>query len=176
MPSGSDGADAPVLACIALGANLGDRAATLRAAIDRIARLDGIELVARSAFYDTAPVGPPGQPRYLNAAIVVRTARTARDLLALLLSVERDLGRERDGTRWSARTIDLDVILHGRTVIREGGPHGVEVPHPRFRERAFVLVPLAEIAPDALDPVTGERVECLLRACPGRADVVRTDA
>jgi 2-amino-4-hydroxy-6-hydroxymethyldihydropteridine diphosphokinase len=174
VPSGADARE-PVVACLALGANLGDRAATLRAALAAIAASEGLDLLAVSAFYDTAPVGPPGQPRYLNAAATVATALGPRELLARLLGIERALGRERDGTRWSARTIDLDLILHGDSVLREGGEEGLEVPHPRFRERAFVLVPLAEIAPDARDPVTGERVESLLRACPGRAEVVRAE-
>lgn len=173
MPCGGD-APRPVVACLALGANLGDRSATLRAAIDRIAACEGLELLAVSAFHDTAPVGPPGQPRYLNAAVTVATTLGPREVLERLLAIERALGRERDGTRWTARVIDLDLILHGETVLREGGESGLEVPHPRFRERAFVLVPLAEIAPDARDPVTGERVESLLRACPGRAEVIRT--
>lgn len=187
---------APVVACLALGANLGDRAAMLRAAIDRIAACEGFELLAVSSFYDTAPVGPPDQPRYLNAAATVATRLGPREVLGRLLAIERALGRERNGTRWSARTIDLDLVLHGDAVLREGGDEAVgtglgrgletgletglavalEVPHPRFRERAFVLVPLAEIAPDARDPVTGERVESLLRACPGRAEVVRAEA
>ncbi len=187
---------APVVACLALGANLGDRAAMLRAAIDRIAACEGFELLAVSSFYDTAPVGPPDQPRYLNAAATVATRLGPREVLERLLAIERALGRERNGTRWSARTIDLDLVLHGDAVLREGGDEVVgmglevvpgealgvaldvalEVPHPRFRERAFVLVPLAEIAPDARDPVTGERVESLLRACPGRAEVVRAEA
>ena len=191
---------APVVACLALGANLGDRAAMLRAAIDRIAACEGFELLAVSSFYDTAPVGPPDQLRYLNAAATVATRLGPREVLERLLAIERALGRERNGTRWSARTIDLDLVLHGDAVLREGGDEVVgmglevvpgealglaldvaldvalEVPHPRFRERAFVLVPLAEIAPDARDPVTGERVESLLRACPGRAEVVRAEA
>jgi 2-amino-4-hydroxy-6-hydroxymethyldihydropteridine diphosphokinase len=84
--------------------------------------------------------------------------------------IERDLGRERGATRWTARTIDLDLVIFGEYKVLEAD---LELPHPRFRERAFVLLPLAEIAPLARDPVTGERVESLLRACPGRSDAVR---
>jgi 2-amino-4-hydroxy-6-hydroxymethyldihydropteridine diphosphokinase len=184
----------PETAYIALGANLGDRLGTMRDALDRVARIEGVTVTAVSSAYDTAPVGPPDQPRYLNAAAALSTRIAPRELLRALLRIERDLGRDRTGSRWTARTIDLDLILFGECI--EGGSHperpaegGVpcpsvdssgilpepplELPHPRFRERAFVLVPLAEIAPHARDPVTGEQVESLLRACPGRADAIK---
>jgi 2-amino-4-hydroxy-6-hydroxymethyldihydropteridine diphosphokinase len=158
------------LALVAIGANLGDRLATMRAAVERIARIGGVRVLAQSSVYDTPPVGPPDQPRYLNAGIALATTREPRALLAELLAVEATLGRERDGTRWTARTIDLDLILFGECVVAEGD---LQLPHPRFRERAFVLLPLSEIASEARDPVTGERLESLLRACPGRSDAVR---
>lgn len=154
---------------VALGANLGDRAAALRDAVGRLRAHGDIAVTAVSSAYDTAPVGPPDQPRYLNAVVEVRTTLGPEALLEALLSIERSLGRVRTESRWTARTIDLDIVLYGEC-IRETG--GLAVPHPRFRERAFVLVPLAEIAADARDPVTGERVESLLRACPGRSDAV----
>ena len=162
-------------AYIAIGANLGDRAATMREAVRRLHACVGVRVTACSSAYDTAPVGPPDQPRYLNAVAAVRTTLTARTLLATLLEIERTLGRERSTTRWTARTIDLDLILFGECVEAEGDSSAgsLSVPHPRFRERAFVLVPLAEIAPAARDPVTGERIESLLRACPGRSDAVK---
>ncbi|MEY3025378.1 MAG: 2-amino-4-hydroxy-6-hydroxymethyldihydropteridine diphosphokinase [Phycisphaerales bacterium] len=172
----------PERAIIALGANLGDREASLRAAASRVARIRMTRILAASSMYDTAPVGPPDQPRYLNAALLVETALDPVSLVGELLAAERALGRERDGSRWLARVIDLDLILHGDAVIAgsrsasgasdcAGGGHDVEVPHPRFRERAFVLVPIVEIAPAMRDPVTGERVDSLLRSCPGRDDV-----
>ena len=169
-----DGAAATV-AYIAIGANLGDRAATMREAIRRLGATEGVRVVACSSAYDTAPVGPPDQPRYLNAAAAVETTLGARALLGVLLDIERTLGRERSSTRWTARTIDLDLILFGECVESGGDSSAgsLSVPHPRFRERAFVLVPLAEIAPAARDPVTGERIESLLRACPGRSDAVK---
>ena len=160
---------APDRVFIALGANLGDRADMLRSAVARLRAHPGITLVAASGAYDTAPVGPPDQPRYLNAVVEVRTNLAPEALLDALLEIERALGRERTGSRWTARTIDLDIVLFGECVCETGD---LSVPHPRFRERAFVLVPLAEIAADARDPVTGERVESLLRACPGRSDAV----
>ena len=168
--------DGGTIAYVAIGANLGNRAGTMREALAMLHATDGVRVVACSSAYDTAPVGPPDQPRYLNAVAAVHTTRSPRELLTALLDIEKALGRERSSSRWTARTIDLDLILFGECV--EGGgdsPSGaLSVPHPRFRERAFVLVPLAEIAPQARDPVTGERVESLLRACPGRSDAVRT--
>jgi len=155
---------------IALGANLGDRLATMREAVARIEVLPGTVLLAASNAYDTAPVGPPDQPRYLNAAVLVETTLAPRTLLEGLLAIEASLGRARSTTRWIARPIDLDIVLFGNAIVSDGD---LQIPHPRFRERAFVLLPLAEIAANARDPVTGETVESLLRACPGRADAVR---
>ncbi len=155
---------------IALGANLGDRLGTLREALRLLDAHPAIAVVAASSAWDTAPVGPPDQPRYLNAAAELRTTLGPAALLAVLLEVERALGRERTSTRWTARSIDLDIVLFGEYTVESPD---LAVPHPRFRERAFVLLPLAEIAPTARDPVTGERVESLLRACPGRSDAVR---
>lgn len=172
--------DGGAIAYVAIGANLGDRAGTMREALAMLHATDGVRVIACSSAYDTAPVGPPDQPRYLNAVAAVHTTRSPRALLAALLEIEKALGRQRSSSRWTARTIDLDLILFGECV--EGGGDScptesttgtLSVPHPRFRERAFVLVPLAEIAPQARDPVTGERVESLLRACPGRSDAVR---
>jgi 2-amino-4-hydroxy-6-hydroxymethyldihydropteridine diphosphokinase len=161
--------DGETLALVAIGANLGDRLATMRAAVACVARIDGVRVVAQSGVYDTAPVGPPDQPRYLNAALALAASIGPRELLRGLLAVEAELGRERGTSRWTARTIDLDLILFGECTESECD---IELPHPRFRERAFVLLPLAEIAGWARDPVTGERVESLLRACPGRSDAV----
>lgn len=174
MSNAPDAPGAAVTAYIALGANLGDRLGTMRDALRLLRTTEAVEVVACSSAYDTAPVGPPDQPRYLNAVVAVRTTLAPRTLLDRLLGIERELGRERTSSRWTARTIDLDLILYGECVVAEGdlSADALSVPHPRFRERAFVLVPLAEIAPDARDPVTGERVESLLRACPGRSDAV----
>lgn len=157
-------------AIVALGANLGDRLGMLRAARGAILRHPEMRLVASSSVFETDPVGPPDQPRYLNAALSIETALSPRALLEALLSIESSLGRTRGSERWTARTIDLDLVLFGECVVADGD---LAVPHPRFRERAFVLLPAAEIAPHARDPVTGERLESLLRACPGRSDAVR---
>jgi 2-amino-4-hydroxy-6-hydroxymethyldihydropteridine diphosphokinase len=169
--STSDSAAASgTIAYIALGANLGDRLATLQHAAILLAESPAIELLAASSAWDTAPVGPPDQPRYLNAAVAVRTTLGPRAVLETLLEIERRFGRVRSGSQWTARTLDLDIIIFGNAILAEPD---LALPHPRFRERAFVLLPLAEIAPEARDPVTGESVESLLRACPGRSDAVK---
>jgi len=145
---------------IALGSNLGARDRYLREAA---ARLGGVVAGLRlSSFHETAPVGVGEQPAYLNAAAVGNTALSARALLAELLAIERALGRARP--YWGApRTIDLDLVLYGGEVIEEPG---LVVPHPRFRERRFVLAPLAEVAREWVDPVTGRTVGALLDALP----------
>ena len=147
---------------IALGSNLGDREDYLRSALDALTpSLDRLRI---STFHDTAPVGVGPQPTFLNAAAVGETSISARALLDTLLAVERDLGRERPFPG-APRTLDLDLILYGDAIIDEAP--SLIVPHPRFRERRFVLEPLAEIAPDWRDPVTGKTVEELLRLLSG---------
>ena len=143
---------------IALGSNLGDRERYLREAITALQ--PSIDRLRVSTFHDTAPVGVGPQPTFLNATAVGETSLSARALLETLLAVERDLGRERPFPG-APRTADLDLILYGDEIIDEGP--SLIVPHPRFRERRFVLEPLAEIAPDWRDPVTGQTVEELLR-------------
>ena len=143
---------------IALGSNLGDRDGYLRSAI--AALHPSIENLRVSTFHDTAPVGVGPQPTFLNATAVGETSLSARAVLGTLLAVERDLGRERPFPG-APRTLDLDLILYGDAIIDEAP--SLIVPHPRFRERRFVLEPLSEIAPDWRDPVTGRTVEELLR-------------
>ena len=143
---------------IALGSNLGDRETYLRSALDALR--SSIDRLRVSTFHDTAPVGVGPQPTFLNAAAVGETSISARSLLDTLLAVERDLGRERPFPG-APRTLDLDLILYGDAIIDEAP--SLIVPHPRFRERRFVLEPLAEIAPDWRDPITGQTVEELLR-------------
>jgi 2-amino-4-hydroxy-6-hydroxymethyldihydropteridine diphosphokinase len=132
---------------IGLGANLGDRLGSLRAACAGIAKLGTIR--ARSRIFETEPVGPP-QPLFLNAAVALETSLSANDLMHALLDVEREMGRvraEKDGPR----TIDLDLLwIEGVTLASEL----VTVPHPRLKERAFALAPLLEVAPAARDPAT----------------------
>lgn len=152
-PAHAGSATDPVRVAIALGSNLGDRDATLTAAAARLtAFLDRFTISSR---HDTAPVGVSGaQPRYLNAAGVGFTRLDPRALLARLQDIERAFGRERSVPN-ASRTLDLDLILYGDLVLSEPG---LTIPHPRFRDRAFVLAPLAEVAPDMVDPVTGRMV------------------
>jgi 2-amino-4-hydroxy-6-hydroxymethyldihydropteridine diphosphokinase len=146
-----------IRAAISLGSNLGDRRAHLEYAVDAL-RLDITEMLV-SSFVETQPVGVgPEHGAFLNAAVVGQTQLPARMLLERLLEIEEERGRARP--YWMApRTLDVDLILYGDSVIEEDG---VTVPHPRFRERLFVLRPLAEIAPDMIDPVTGKRIAELL--------------
>lgn len=143
---------------IALGSNLGDRERYLRNAITAIAPI--VQNLRVSTFHDTAPVGVGQQPTFLNAAAVGESALSALDLLRALLAIEQKYGRERPFPG-AARTLDLDLILYDGAI--ERSPE-LTLPHPRFRERRFVLAPLAEIAPDWRDPVTGRSIEELLRA------------
>jgi 2-amino-4-hydroxy-6-hydroxymethyldihydropteridine diphosphokinase len=133
-------------AFVALGSNLGDRLANLGAAVDLIAREPGFSLRRVSLAYQTEPVGPP-QPRYLNAVAQVGSLLTARATLQRLHWIEDQLGRVRR-EKWGAREIDLDLLLYGDKVVEDPS-----VPHPRMHQRAFVLVPLSEIAPQAMHPV-----------------------
>jgi len=147
-------------AAIALGSNLGDRRAAIAFAADRLA--PHLSSPILSDLIETEPEGEglESQPLYLNAALVGETTLSARELLDLLLQIEAEHGRIRP-FRGAPRTLDLDLILLGDTIANQPG---LEVPHPRFRERFFVLGPLAEIAPDMRDPVTGLKVTELLKA------------
>lgn len=143
-----------VVAAVSLGSNLGDRRAHLDFAVTRLQSL--LANLRVSSYHDTDPVGVPDrQPLFLNAAAVGEASLGARDLLDALLAIERERGRERPFPG-AARTLDLDLILYGSLVTDEPG---LIVPHPRFRERLFVLEPLAEIAPEMADPVTRRTVE-----------------
>lgn len=153
----------PFLAYLSLGANLGDRAATLRAAVSRLSAAPGVNVLRVSRVYETDPVGPADQPRFLNLAAEVELAEgvTPRDVLHLAKAVEADLGRK-VRERWGPREIDIDVLLVGEERVQEPD---LEVPHPRMWERAFVLVPLAELIPDRRGP--GGRTVAELAAALG---------
>jgi 2-amino-4-hydroxy-6-hydroxymethyldihydropteridine diphosphokinase len=157
----------PVLAYIGLGANLGDARATLAAAFAAIERLPRTELTARSALYRSAPIDSSG-PDYLNAVVAVRTRLDAQALLAGLQAIEREHGRERP-YRNAPRSLDLDLLLYGQR--RLDAPN-LTVPHPRMHERAFVLRPLADIAPDLVIPGHGPLAPLLEQVAEQRIERV----
>lgn len=143
---------------IALGSNLGDREANLAFGLSALPGF--ITNLRQSRWHDTAPVGvSPDQPRYLNGVVIGETALGARELLDRLLMIEHEAGRTRPSPM-APRTLDLDLILFGDQRIDEDG---LVVPHPRFRERLFVLEPLAEVAPGWIDPGTGHAISVLLQ-------------
>jgi 2-amino-4-hydroxy-6-hydroxymethyldihydropteridine diphosphokinase len=150
------------VAYIALGGNLGDRAANLRSAVAELEATPELEVQARSPLYDTEPAGGEPQPRYLNAVVRVQTALAPRALLDRCLAVERALGRDRPAGALNApRTIDLDLLLVGQLIVEEPG---LQLPHPRLLQRPFVRVPLAAVAePGLRHPITGDRLD---RAAP----------
>ncbi len=137
---------------IGLGANLGDREGTIRAALARLAEDPRVEVVRVSSLRETDPVGFEDQPRFLNGVAALETTLGARELLELMLGVERDLGRTRHGPRFGPRTIDLDILLYGDAVVDEPS---LRIPHPRMTERLFVLEPLHELDPDLVIPGRG---------------------
>jgi len=137
---------------VGLGSNLGEREPIIRLALEALSRLPGTRLVKASSLYDTEPVGEVDQPNFLNAVAQLDTELTARQLLWNLLLIEKRLGRVRT-QRWGPRTIDLDLLLHGSLVLDE--PE-LTVPHPELTARSFVLVPLVELDPLLVHPVTGE--------------------
>jgi 2-amino-4-hydroxy-6-hydroxymethyldihydropteridine diphosphokinase len=140
-------------AYIGLGSNLGDRERTLRGAVEALGAEDGVEVAALSTLSDTDPVGFLDQPRFLNGVAALDTTLGARELLTLLLEVERRFGRSREGVpAQGPRTLDLDLLLYGDLVLAEPG---LQVPHPRLHERAFVLEPLSELAPGLEIPGLG---------------------
>jgi 2-amino-4-hydroxy-6-hydroxymethyldihydropteridine diphosphokinase len=148
-------------AYIGLGANLGPREATLLRAVELVGATPGVELLELSSLRETEPVGVTDQPGFLNGALALDTTLTPRELLDVLLGVERELGRVRvDGERWGPRTIDLDLLLYGDEEVDEPG---LTLPHPRLHERRFALEPLAELEPGLEIPGRGT-VSALLQS------------
>lgn len=150
-------------AYIALGGNLGDPAAQLTLALTRLAQTPGVAISAQSSLYRSAPIGLPNQPDYCNAVCAVETSLAAPQLFAVMLEIERQAGRIRDGRRWGPRVLDLD-LLHYEGVTLD--TPGLKLPHPEIARRNFVLTPLAQIAPELDIPGVGRISE--LAAALGR--------
>lgn len=145
-------------AAIGLGSNLGDSVTILKDALSKLDFIPGIRVAARSHLYQTAPIGPP-QPDYLNACAILETALDPQTLLQTLLHLEKQFGRIRR-ERWGARTLDIDLLLYDNLTL---SLPDLQIPHPRMSDRAFVLVPLAEIVPDWVEPVSGRAISALLQ-------------
>jgi 2-amino-4-hydroxy-6-hydroxymethyldihydropteridine diphosphokinase len=143
---------------IALGSNLGDSQAILAAAMETIAQNPGVKLLGTSNWYRTKAVGPP-QPDYLNGCAILQVGMIPEILLEILLSIENKYGRIRRD-RWGARTLDLDLLLYDDLIL---DTPKLQIPHPRMRDRAFVLVPLAEIASDWIEPVSHRTIKELVK-------------
>ena len=160
---------------LAVGANLGDRAATLRKTLELIAALPGTQLLARSTWHETVPVGgPEGQASFLNGAVLVETLLAPGELAAALQDIERQLGREQV-VRWDARTIDIDLMLWGDQKIDTAD---LQIPHPRMSFRQFMLAPAAEIAGEMIHPTSGWTIAALLhqlRSTPRTVAVIADD-
>ena len=139
---------------LSLGSNLGHRQAQIEAALQSIDQFKDTRLETVSAYYETAPLGGVEQPDFINVAATIETALKPLELLDATQSVERQAGRVRR-IHWGPRELDIDIILWGAQVLNS---ERLTLPHPLFRERAFVLAPLAEISPDAVDPVTGKTI------------------
>jgi 2-amino-4-hydroxy-6-hydroxymethyldihydropteridine diphosphokinase len=153
-------------AYLSLGSNLGDRAANLKSAMDRLREFG--EVVAVSSFYETEPVEVVAQPWFLNCVVKLQTENTPEKLLAGILAIEQEMGRERKQKK-GPRVIDIDILLFGDSIIQSPG---LTVPHPAMHERRFVLEPLAEIAGEMEHPVLKQTILELRQALP-RGQVVR---
>jgi len=148
----------PVMAYVGLGANLGDPARQLHEALARLAATEEIEIIKVSSFYLNPPLGPPDQPWYVNAVAQLRTRLAPEELLRVLHRVEREMGRFRQA-RWGPRVLDLDLLLYDGEILSGAD---LKLPHPEMHRRSFVLVPLAEIAPQAWHPVLNKSATELL--------------
>ena len=138
-------------AYIGLGSNCGDRRSNIELAVSRMKMEEDIQVLRVSSLYESDPIGVVNQPRFLNNVLEVETLLSPRDLLLRLLSIEKGMGR-RKSRKWGPRTIDLDLLLYGRVVTDNATSGGLILPHPELHRRKFVLIPLLELAPDAIHP------------------------
>lgn len=142
---------------IALGSNMGNSPAILAGALEALAQISGITIQAKSSWYRTKAIGPT-QPDYLNGCAILSVQISPQALLAQLLAIEQEFGRVRQ-EHWGPRTLDLDLLLYDDLILQQPN---LQIPHPRMTERAFVLVPLVEIAPDWIEPVSQRVIQDLL--------------
>jgi 2-amino-4-hydroxy-6-hydroxymethyldihydropteridine diphosphokinase len=154
---------------LSLGSNIGDRLANIRAAVDLLNK--GGRVTAKSNVYETPPWGVETQPRFLNCCVTLETDKSPHELLRGAKDIERQLGRASRG-KWEAREIDIDILTYGDQKITSAE---LAIPHPLMRERAFVLVPLLDIAPDFKHPESGESIDCLLEYTE-RGGIIRITA
>ncbi len=150
-----------VLAYIGIGCNLGECAASIASAIDTLSLHPRCADVRAASLYESDPMGPPDQPKYLNTVVSLETSLTAQELLALTQSIESDHGRVRTGERWGPRTLDLDILLFGNEVMNTDT---LTIPHPGIAMRSFVLLPLAELQPNLTITNLGP-IDQLLKSC-----------
>ena len=146
-----------MLVYLSLGSNMGDSPVLLQSALERVDQLPETRVSRASRFYETEPWGELNQPAFLNIAAEIETELAPLELLNAAKQIEVDLGRQ-PGPRWGPRALDIDLILWGEQVVYDDA---LTIPHPRFRQRAFVLAPLCDIAPEARDPITGRTVRQL---------------
>ncbi|MFN8239375.1 MAG: 2-amino-4-hydroxy-6-hydroxymethyldihydropteridine diphosphokinase [Bacteroidales bacterium] len=149
---------------LGLGSNLGDRHQFLSEAVRQLGRRCG-DVVSVSPVYESEPVGFASDELFLNMVVAIETGLTASDLLAVILDIEKVLGRERKENEYTSRTIDIDLLLYGDDILNE---NRLVVPHPRMTERRFVLLPLSDIAPLLVHPLLGTDIKSLLERCPDK--------
>jgi 2-amino-4-hydroxy-6-hydroxymethyldihydropteridine diphosphokinase len=150
-------------AYIGIGSNLGNPEKNCLEAVDRIGRIRKCKVSRVSGLYRTEPVGVNGQEYYVNCVAEVLTGLSAKRLMERLLAIEKDMGRVREGGRWQARIIDLDILLFGSELIHE---NNLTVPHPLMHRRRFVMVPMVDLAPDLIHPSLGKSMSGLLQEIP----------
>lgn len=155
---------------LGLGSNLGERGKNLASALAELKRLSGTTVVWASSVYESEPYGRKDQPHFLNAAVELETTLAPAELLARLKELERRLGRT-DQERWAPRIIDLDILVYDGLVVED---ENVTVPHPELTKRRFVLVPLREIAPDLVHPISGLTIAELAATCQDTGRIVKS--
>ncbi len=157
---------------LGLGSNMGDRKGQLKKATELISKTIG-KVAKKSHFYETQPWGNTEQDSFINQVLMVNTTLDPRDILKEITAIEREMGRARkDNEKWGPRLIDIDILLYGKRIIRD---KGLEIPHPELHKRAFVLVPLMEIAPEYEHPVLKQQIDELFMECEDNSDVIMLD-